>query len=329
MGFIKKATLAAEVAAARILRRRKPLIVAWSVTNRCNRDCLYCDSPDLGGPELTETQGLDLIGQIRQAGGRVLSFTGGEPLIHPSIEKYIERVRTLGMKCVLNTNGVLVRKKIDMLKGLSFLKMSLDGPPDIHDEIRGGKCAQYVFDALDVCKENGISATLLAVLSTKNLDQVPYLLQVARQYGITVAFQPATGHALKSDRDNPIVPEKSDYKKVIDEIIAAKKGAYKRYIGNSLAGLGHLRNWPEPTSMKCSGLMVSCRIEPDGRVYHCGRMIRCIKGFSAVELGFAESFNRLLDEECDFCWCAHRVETNLILDLSLSAGFEALKAKLF
>lgn len=329
MGAMNKIGLAWDVGVSRLFGMRKPVVVAWSVTNQCNRTCKYCDSPLLDQSFIQKDDGLRILEQIRKAGGRIVSFTGGEPLVHPFIGEYIEKAHSLGMQCGLNSNGVLVRKKIDMIKDVRFIKMSLDGEPSLHDEIRGGKCAQYVFDALDVCKEFGITATLLTVLTNMNLDQIPYLLSTAQKHGITVFFQPATGHALKSERDNPISPELSQYRKCLDQIIEAKKGRYSKFIGNSLPGLRHLRHWPDPVRMKCEGIRVSARVEPDGRVYHCGRMIRYMKGPDAVKIGFEEAFKRLRKAECDFCWCAHRVETNLILGLHPSAVIEALRAKLF
>ena len=329
MGFGNKIGLAVDIAASRIFGHRKPLVVAWSITNRCNRECLYCDSKELPNNELKLSDGLLLLEQIAKSGVRIVSFTGGEPLIHKNIADYIIKVRTLGMGCGINSNGVLVRKNIDVLKNTSFIKLSLDGEPSVHDEIRGGNCAKYVFDALEACKEQNISSTILTVLSSKNLDQIPYLIDVAEKYNITVYFQPATGHALKSERDNPVTPSLPEYKACINQIINAKKGAKGKYIGNSVAGLSHLKNWPDPIKMKCEGLRVSARIEPDGRVYHCGRMIRHMKGPDALKLGFAEAFKNLKEVDCDFCWCAHRVETNLILGLEPSAVWEALKAKLF
>ena len=116
---------------------------------------------------------------------------------------------------------------------------------------------------------------------------------------------------------------------VIDQLIETKRTKRGRFIGNSIAGLRHLRLWPDPVKMRCEGLRVSARIEPDGRVFHCGRMIRYINGYDAMELGFDNAFRSLQFTECDFCWCAHRVETNLILGMRLSAMLEALRINLF
>ena len=323
-----KTKLAASVAAARFAGRHRPLLVAWSVTNRCNLRCLYCESPHLKTDELTLEQGLKIIDEAAEAGTAVFSFTGGEPLIHKHIFDYIEHTLERGMKVGITTNGVLVPKMIDRLKKVSFIKLSLDGPPELHDKIRGGDCAKHVFEALELAHEHHIGSTLLAVLTEHNLDQIDYLVDTARKYRTTISFQPATGHLLKSDKENPVTADGEAYRKAIDQIIEKKHGPDARLIGNSVAGLRHLRRWPEPTAIACHGMAVSCRIEPDGRVYHCGRMIRHMEGPSAVELGFMEAFKRLPKPACDFCWCTHRVETNLILGLKPSAVYEAVRTKL-
>ena len=328
MKYGNKINLAAHVLKAKILGRRKPLIIAWSVTNLCNRECLYCASKDLPGHELEYEKGLLLLEQIANSGVKVISLTGGEPLVHKHIGQYIEKIHSLNMGCGINSNGILVRKQIDILKDIRFVKLSLDGEPSVHDQIRGGNCASYVFDALDACKEQNITTTLLTVLSSMNLDQVPYIIDVAKKYNILVYFQPATGHALKSDRENPIAPTSQEYLDCIKGIFKAKKGSDGMYIGNSLTGLNHLVKWPNPTKMKCEGIRVSARIEPDGKLYHCGRMIRHMDGPDAEKLGFAKAFEQLQEVECDFCWCANRVEANLILGLRPTAVWEAVKNKL-
>ncbi len=87
-------------------------------TTACN---LYCDGcyrkNDPKGHKTLERirHELDVFNRLRKADG--VSIAGGDPLVHPEIEKIVEMVARDGLKPIINTNGMMLTKeKLHQLK---------------------------------------------------------------------------------------------------------------------------------------------------------------------------------------------------------------------
>jgi Fe-coproporphyrin III synthase len=76
-----------------------------------------------------------------------VAFSGGEPLIYPGLQQALRRAKALGLKTSVTTNGTLLDPpRLEALRDLiGLLAVSLDGPPALHNEIRGSSSA---FDRL-------------------------------------------------------------------------------------------------------------------------------------------------------------------------------------
>jgi GTP 3',8-cyclase len=106
-----------------------------SLTDRCNLRCLYC-MPAEGVPWLPSDQQLsddELLLAIDVAvslGIERIRLTGGEPLIRPGIENFVERIAALNPRpeIALTTNGLGLAALADPLKraGLDRINISLD-----------------------------------------------------------------------------------------------------------------------------------------------------------------------------------------------------------
>ena len=68
-----------------------------------------------------------------------ITLFGGEPLLHPDILKVISYIKGKGLHCLIITNGTLLPELAGGLveAGLDELNVSVDGPGELHDRIRG------------------------------------------------------------------------------------------------------------------------------------------------------------------------------------------------
>ena len=113
-----------------------PLLVQIVPIRRCNIDCAYCNEYDKVSPPVdvdVMRRRLDRLAELRT---EAVSFTGGEPLLHPSLDQLIAHVRAKGMRCGLITNGYLLSTaRIHALNdaGLEYLQVSIDNvnPDDV------------------------------------------------------------------------------------------------------------------------------------------------------------------------------------------------------
>jgi MoaA/NifB/PqqE/SkfB family radical SAM enzyme len=76
------------------------------------------------------------IDKLAELGTSVVAFSGGEPMLHPDLDRLIRQIRGRGMMAGLITNGYfLVPKRIKELNaaGLDFLQISIDNvePDDV------------------------------------------------------------------------------------------------------------------------------------------------------------------------------------------------------
>jgi MoaA/NifB/PqqE/SkfB family radical SAM enzyme len=111
-----------------------PLYVAWQITNECNLACLHCIEESGPGKafkdELDREGALAVVDQLMDHEVPYLSFSGGEPMLHPHFFEMVERVTSRGSQLKIETNGhYLTPENCARLKALEVkaVQVSLDG----------------------------------------------------------------------------------------------------------------------------------------------------------------------------------------------------------
>ena len=135
------------------LCREAPEWLVLVVNNFCNLHCRMCDvglgeSPSVFFKHLVgedrRNMSVELLQRILAQASRFrprprvgLAYT--EPLIHPRIVELSEAVTRGGFFCAVTTNGYRLPELADALvdAGLDQLTVSVDGPRDVHDRVRG------------------------------------------------------------------------------------------------------------------------------------------------------------------------------------------------
>lgn len=313
------------ITALRLFNKRAPLFVSWAITNKCNLTCLYCGNSSKSPTELNIHEAFSIIDQLKKAGTLFISFTGGEPLMRDDIDVIINYLRKKNIKVNLNTNGTLFVDRFKKIEKINSTVFSLDGSEDVNDYIRGKGTFKKVTEAIKLCKEKGIEASIITVLSKYNLDCVDYLVGLADDLDVVIGFQPVTLTLLGTDIYSTHIPDKQAYKKSIDKLIQHKK---KHRILNTIRGLSYLRDWPDTKYIICQSNRFSCRIEPNGQLFHCGRKLDNPTSLSCVRNGVWRAFDNLAFINCRDCWCALRLELNYIASFDLKAIFSSLKTQL-
>jgi len=323
MNITHKAALVSAFMKARLFRARKPVIVNWAITYRCNRSCEYCGVADKQLNELSTSQVLVAINEMFDSGARKIHFTGGEPLLREDIHVAVGHCRKKKINVSMNSNGALVPQRIKDLIGLDLLSLSLDGPEEIHDSIRGAGSYREVMEAIKCAGENNIKIRLATVLSKLNLGSIDFILEKAKELNTVVIFQPAQKSLLETKKVNPIAPPVDEYRDAIAGLI--KEKINNKFIGNSLSGLKHLYHWPSLKKISCVNGLIVCRVEPDGEIYGCADFKKENQGIKIQEFGFREAFRRLIPLTCDECWCASYVELNCLFSGKLDSIINAKK----
>lgn len=128
-----------------------PKVIYLAVNGVCNLRCKMCDigqrHPDsqfyrimnpTDGIELRLQRLKDLIEEVKYFRPRI-AVTSTEPLLYKDLIPFCNFVISKGLEVQITTNGFLLERVAEDLVeiGVHALWVSLDGPPEVHDLVRG------------------------------------------------------------------------------------------------------------------------------------------------------------------------------------------------
>lgn len=150
-----------------------PVTLHWITTMKCNSRCPYCyELPWLLKVSeteniLSETQAKSLIEQCSFAGVLRLYLTGGEPTLHPFLDKMIRYSYENNIKCVVNTNGIKMPDQVynALVECKSRLSISLDSyKKEEHDAIRKQNSFDSIMQLLERAALDCLDTRLISVM---------------------------------------------------------------------------------------------------------------------------------------------------------------------
>ena len=113
-----------------------PVLAHIVPTRRCNLACTYCNEFDDFSKPVPVGEMVRRIDLLANLGTSIISFSGGEPLLHPELDDLIVRIRRRGSIAGMITNGyLLTADRIRKLNraGLEHMQISIDNvmPDDV------------------------------------------------------------------------------------------------------------------------------------------------------------------------------------------------------
>lgn len=291
-------------------KKKTPRVLTLSVTDTCTRDCVFCKPP--GNDDLPTEVIIKIIRQAKDAGVVRLNLTGGEPLFRNDIGEIIKVATSLELEVDLWTNGDLVEYRIDDLMGLRAAVIGLDGPQNLHDELRGEASYSYAVGAARLLQMKGIKATFASLITADSVFHIDAVLDAAKRSGADISFMPASKKLYMSAGDNPVAEDFPQYRRHIDGLVDRKQNHPN--IINSVNGLKQLREWPDKCKLnRCLWQYVHAMIDADGQMRLCHELSieNRPPSLNVLELGFENAFEQLEPTPCEQCWGAARVEMYL------------------
>ena len=146
-------TVATYVLKQRLKRRRRyPLVLMLEPLFRCNLACAGCGKIQYPAHILKKNLSPEeCFRAVDECGAPMVSIPGGEPLMHPEIDKIVEGLIARKKYIYLCTNALLLKEKLSLFKPSKYLTFSvhLDGQREHHD--------------FSVCREGGYEIAVDAV----------------------------------------------------------------------------------------------------------------------------------------------------------------------
>ena len=255
--------------------RRRPLLVHFEVTLRCNARCDFCDywkTPS----DARRFEAESFADAARFFNPMLVTFTGGEPLLRRDLEELVAAVDAalrLKYTTLITHGGMLTVERAASLRdaGIHQFNISLDYLDGRHDTARGipGLTAR-IFDAVDGMRARGIdNIRFNTVIKDDNLDQLMPLVERSAALGCGVNFSVYTDS--KNGNTNHLfgAAHQADLEHAVHELLAYKRRR-RGVITNSDAYLEQIPRWTRGDAMApCRSGQRTIHVDPTGHVKRC------------------------------------------------------------
>ena len=255
--------------------RRRPVLVHFEVTLRCNAHCGFCDywktDPSARAAELAS-----YADAARYFNPMLVTFTGGEPTMRRDLEDLVAQVdRAISLKYItLITHGAMLtvdRARSLWDAGVNQFNISLDYLDERHDRARGipGLTAK-ILAAVPAMRASGIdNVRFNTVIKNDNLDQIVAVAETARTLGAGVNFSVYTD-AKNGNRDFLIGQEQGDAVDGVVRRLLEFKRRHRGVITNSDYYLEQIPRYLRGEMREpCRSGIRTIHIDPGGHVKRC------------------------------------------------------------
>lgn len=313
---------------AKLLGRYVPFSVQIMVTDRCNLRCSYCFGrfPERGKKELSTEQLMHILDELASIGARRITLTGGEALLRNDIGMIIDYVKRKGMECILVTNGYFIPKRLNEIKRINALCISLDGDKEAHDSNRGAGSYEKAMEAIRIARENNIPLQVSTVLTRDNIHSIDYVLNEGKKWGFTVGFTPLVNQSSGNTKTyTKNIPTDEEYREVLRHIIRRKREGYPVLF--SYKTLDHALNWKygykkdkifgKDNHATCNAGRYCAFIDTNGDMYPCCLLIDEVKPLNCLEVGVKRAFAHVNEHNCRACYSTCQNEHNLMYALDI------------
>lgn len=149
----------------------------WEITLACCYNCRHCGSRAgrARENELTTTECLDVVRQLKDLGCRRVNLIGGEVFMRSDWAEVVAAITGSGMNCAIITNGFdFGPELIGTLKAVRIesVAVSIDGDREVHDYLRMEGSYERALMAVDALNEAGIPVSVITTLNSMNIDRL-------------------------------------------------------------------------------------------------------------------------------------------------------------
>ncbi|MBQ2863862.1 MAG: anaerobic ribonucleoside-triphosphate reductase activating protein [Clostridia bacterium] len=161
-------------------------------TAGCNMNCWYCHNHDL----ISETKGeideeyvFSLLEERKKFLDGVV-ITGGEPTLQPDLTEFIKKIKSIGLKVKLDTNGtnLSVVKNLVNAGLLDYIAMDVKAPLSKYSVITSVPNIQEIKDSIEYIKNCGVDyefrTTFAPNLTSDDIKQLVKDIGFVKNYAL-------------------------------------------------------------------------------------------------------------------------------------------------
>jgi MoaA/NifB/PqqE/SkfB family radical SAM enzyme len=240
-----------------------PVLAHIIPMRRCNLACTYCNEYDDHSKPVPAEEMLRRLDHLANLGTRVITISGGEPLLHPDLDELIAHTRRRGMIAGMITNGYLLtadRVKRLNRAGLDHLQISVDNvmPDDVSK-----KSLKVLDKKLQILSEHADFHVNINSVVGGGIKTPKDALVIGRR-ALELGFTSTVG--IIHDGDGQLRPLENEEREVYLEMRSMEKSSYARINGfqDNIAH-GKENDW------RCRAGSRYLYICEDGLVHYCSQ----------------------------------------------------------
>lgn len=291
---------------ARALKsNRHPILAHIIPIRRCNLSCAYCNEYDKVSNPVPTGEMLHRIDLLAALGTEIVTFSGGEPLLHPDLDQLIRRIRGHGRIATLITNGYLLSpERIRQLNraGLEHLQISIDNVQP--DEV-SKKSLKVLDKKLEWLATHATFDVSINSVVGAGVEHPEDALTITRR-ALELGFDTTVGTI--HDHNGQLKPLQTADRAVYDTIQNERKPGFWAFAYDNLFQKNLTAG--QPNDWQCRAGSRYLYICEDGLVHYCSQQ----RGYPAIPLEkySAEDLKREYSTKkpcAPFCTvsCVHRV----------------------
>jgi MoaA/NifB/PqqE/SkfB family radical SAM enzyme len=176
----------------------------------CNLACRMCSVWKRREHGAEYEKVLSLLDEARTLGATCFGPWGAEPFIREDLIDIMAYAESIGFQEInVVSNGLLLndRQRMDKLEKLRrlILTISIDGPRDVHDELRGKGAYKEAVEVLRELRRRGITCGVSSVIMRQTLDRLTEIVDLAAEMGIwAISMQPYSRETAGVDKDHSV-----------------------------------------------------------------------------------------------------------------------------
>lgn len=293
----------------------------------CDQSCGHCynvwnasgDQPQAGYPTgrlTTEVHRALVMKAIAQSGARLVTFTGGEPLLHPDCLAFITDARSLGCAIQLVTNGSHVSDPVarELSKaGVQSVQLTiLSADRERHDRAKGAVCFDDTLRAAVNLRRHGVSVQVCFVATSETASDFEGVLELCYALGVrSLAYNRMAPNGGSARLYQQLLPS---VEQVVDNLTAAQKFGprYQLRIATGMpippCLIDHARfPWVQFGSCSVGGPTPNVTLDPLGNLRSCnlsGHLLGNLRSRDWDQIypgSYVRDFHRRVPEPCRRC----------------------------
>ncbi len=154
-------------------------------TKHCNYMCKHCFTfSNSRAEEMSTEEVFSVLEEIAALGIRHITLSGGDPALRDDLPEIVKEVKRLNMTPHVFSTLLKEDQLKEIKDDVGIFATSLDGPKEVHDNIRSHKGAyEDTISLLGLYKSYGVDFGIQSMVTPKSRQYIDWLVEKAQESG--------------------------------------------------------------------------------------------------------------------------------------------------